>query len=322
MDQIMKRIRTKLLECLLAVLFLVSCTINTLIPSLTITKELSTSIPTITLTPESTLVIATETIPATQSSATEDMGLPPELWRDWPVVPIISERVKEIYQVGIANGNDPHAFSKIGDCQNVISLFLGTFDRTGSYTLGSTYDYLQSTIDQFKGSWIRQSIAGFYGFNAASELNPIFNDPKQCNVDETPVACEVRLHKPSIAIISLETWWGNDTKDYEKYLRRILDFLIDQGIVPIIGTKADNQEGDNSINFIIAKLAYEYDIPMWNFYAAVQSLPGKGLTEDGFHLSFAQNRFDNSVEMRSAWPWRNLTALQSIDAVWKYVDKQ
>jgi hypothetical protein len=61
---------------------------------------------------------------------------------------------------------------------------------------------------------------------------------------------------------------------------------------------------------------------MWNFYAAVQSLPGKGLTEDGFHLSFAQNRFDNSVEMRSAWPWRNLTALQSIDAVWKYVDKQ
>ncbi len=318
----MKIVRTASVICLLVAMLLVSCTNRTMVPSPTKTNDPTITIPPTVLTPENTPVITAVANTDSPSLPTEDNRLPPDQWRNWSVVPKISERVKEIYQFGIENGNDPHAFSKIGDCQNVISLFLGTFDRTGSYTLGSEYDYLQATIDHFKGSWIRQSIAGFYGFNAASELNPIFNDPNQCDADETPVACEVRLHKPSIAIISLETWWGEDTKDYEKYMRQILDYLIAHGVVPILGTKADNQEGDNSINFIIAKLAYEYDIPMWNFYAAVQNLPGKGLTEDGFHLSFGQNRFDNSVEMRSAWPWRNLTALQSIDAVWKFVSKE
>lgn len=315
----MMKILKLFVVCFVAVFFLVSCKDNGSIPLLVYTVEPAASDATASPEHENDLVITVDPSPTKLPSATEDLRLLPEQWRDWPVVPIVSERAKEIYQVGMANGNDPYAFSKIGDCQNVVSLFLGTFDRTGSYTLGSQYEYLQSTIDHFKGSWIRQSIAGFYGFNAASELNPIFNDPEQCNATETPVVCEVRLHKPSLAIISLETWWGNDTKDYEKYMRQILDFLIEEGVVPIIGTKADNQEGDNSINFIIAKLAYEYDIPMWNFYAAVQNLPGKGLSEDGFHLSFGQNRFDISVEMRSAWPWRNLTALQSIDAVWKFV---
>ena len=316
-----KRLRHIVL-CFVAIFFFVSCTNGVSNPLLVQSVEPVTPDPTASPTHDNNPVITVTPSPTDLPSATDDLRLPPEQWRDWPIVPIVSERVKQIYRVGLVNGNDPHAFSKIGDCQNVVSLFLGTFDRTGSYTLGNEFDYLQSTIDHFKGSWIRQSIAGFYGFNAASELNPIFNDPKQCNADETPVACEVRLHKPSLAIISLETWWGNDTKDYEKYMRQILDFLIEEGIVPIIGTKADNQEGDNSINFTIAKLAYEYDIPMWNFYAAVQNLPGKGLTEDGFHLSFGQNRFDIPVEMRSAWPWRNLTALQSIDAVWKFVSQE
>jgi hypothetical protein len=318
----MMKILKLFIASIIAVFLFTSCTDKGSIPAPANTVEPAASGPTASSTYANEPVITVDPSPTGMPSATEDLRLPPEQWRDWPVVPIISKRTKEIYQVGMANGNDSFAFSKIGDCQNVVSLFLGTFDRSGSFTLGGQYEYLQSTIDHFKGSWIRQSIAGFYGFNAASEVNPIFNDPEQCNSDETPVACEVRLHKPSIAIISLETWWGNDTKDYEKYMRQILDFLIKKGVVPIIGTKADNQEGDNSINFTIAKLAYEYDIPMWNFYAAVQNLPGKGLTEDGFHLSFGQNRFDIPGEMRSAWPWRNLTALQSIDAVWVYVSTE
>jgi hypothetical protein len=51
---------------------------------------------------------------------------------------------------------------------------------------------------------------------------------------------------------------------------------------------------------------------------AAQPLPGFGLT-DGFHLSYAQCNFDNPASMQNAWPWRNLTALQSLDSVWRGV---
>ena len=60
---------------------------------------------------------------------------------------------------------------------------------------------------------------------------------------------------------------------------------------------------------------YEYEIPLWNYWAAVQPLPDQGLSDDRFHLTFARNFFDDPKRMENAWPWRNLTALQSLDAV-------
>jgi hypothetical protein len=236
-------------------------------------------------------------------------------WMKLPVIPAISEHALEIYARGIAAGHDPRAFSKVGDCQNVPSMFLSIFDHPGFYTLGEPYEYLQTTIEWFKGSFSRESQAVRRGFNAASVVSPLWADPEFCEQGETPLQCEIRLHNPSIAIVSLETWWAGKPENYEKYVRQIIEGLIDQGVLPILATKADNLEGDHSINQILVRLAMEYDIPLWNFWAAVQPLPHHGLSEDQFHLTFDVNEFDDPEVMKSAWPWRNLTALQSLDAV-------
>jgi len=254
--------------------------------------------------------------PVTVAIATPDTRLPPERWREWPVVPTVSARMIEVYQHGIAQGNDPTHFSKIGDCQNVASYFLTTFDTPEDYSLGEQYAYLQNTIIYFSGSWSRVSLSVGSGMNIASVLSPIWADPDQCQAGETPLACEFRVNKPNIAIISMETWWGEQpAKIYELYLRQLVENVLAQDVVPIIATKADNLEGDNSINAAIARVAYDYEIPMWNFWAAVQHLPDHGLW-DGFHLTFARNFFDDPKRMMFAWPWRNLTALQALDAVW------
>jgi hypothetical protein len=97
-------------------------------------------------------------------------------------------------------------------------------------------------------------------------------------------------------------------------MRQIIDYAISRGILPILSTKADNVEGDQSINLATAKLAYEYDIPLWNWWRAAQSLPNHGLDPnrpDGFHIS-----------QEFAWPERSFTALQSVDAVWRAVRPQ
>jgi hypothetical protein len=241
----------------------------------------------------------------------------PAAWMAQPAVPAgLSDRAREIYARGLALGRDPARFSKIGDCQNISSYFLSAFDHPQSYTLGPEYAYLQPTIDYYRGSFSRDSLATKGGFNVAAILSPLRADPEACNANESPLDCELRVWNPSIVIVSMEEGWNARTAEqYTKYMRVILDKIIANGTLPILATKADNVEGDNSINAAVAQLAYEYDLPLWNFYSAAHVLPDQGLSDDGFHLTFARNHFDDPVAMMNAWPWRNLTALQTLDVV-------
>ena len=255
------------------------------------------------------------------ASATPTYGV--DDWKTMPIVPNgVSRSMIEVYQRGLERGRDPNRFSKLGDCQNVPSYFLAMFD-TGDYRLGDQYANLQSTIDHFAGSWERASLAVKGGLNVAAVQTLYFTDPKNCNKDESPMVCEIRKFNPSIVLISFETWWADKpASDYERRLRSVVEYVLSQDVVPILATKADNVEGDNSINAAIAHVAYDYQVPLWNFWAATYPLPNHGVSEDGFHLTFARDFFDDPVRMQSAWPWRNLTALQSIDTVFHALNEQ
>ena len=245
-------------------------------------------------------------------------------WMQMPAVPVgISDAMRIVYERGLALGNDPTHFSVIGDCQNVSSYFLAVFDKPGEFNLGTKYAYLQPTIDYYQDSYARTSLAVKGGFNVAAILSPLRADPKNCNKNESPLDCELRTWKPSVVFVSMETWWSEKPAEvYDKHMRQVIERILETGAVPIIATKADNLEGDNSINATIAQIAYDYEIPLWNFWAAVQSLPNHGLSSDHFHLTFARNFFDDPVRMKSAWPWRNLTALQTLDVVRRDLTEQ
>jgi hypothetical protein len=257
------------------------------------------------------------------AGAAQAQNSPPALadWKDAPVVPEVSEAMRAVYQRGLELGSSPNAFSKVGDCQNVTAYFLTDFDQPGQYNLGDYAD-LQAVVDHFAGSWSRASAAVNPGFNVASVLSPMWADPKLCSKGESPLACEYRLHKPSLVIISMETWWSaRPASEYQDYLGQVVAFWLERGVVPIIGTKADNLEGDHSINAAIVAVGQAYEVPVWNFWRAVQPLPNFGLSDDGFHLVYARPFFNDAATMRSSWPWRNLTALQALDAVWRAVQQ-
>lgn len=244
-------------------------------------------------------------------------------WMQMPAVPTdVSDAMRTVYQRGLEMGNDPKHFSVIGDCQNVSSYFLAVYEKPGEFSLGE-YVYLQPTIDYYQGSYSRKSLAVRGGFNVAAVQSPLRADPKSCNKNESPLDCELRTWKPSVVFVSMETWWSEKPAEvYDKNMRRVIERILETGAVPIIATKADNLEGDNSINATVAQIAYDYDLPLWNFWAAVQPLPNHGLSSDGFHLTFSRNFFDDPGRMKSAWPWRNLTALQTLDVVRKGLTEQ
>jgi hypothetical protein len=109
---------------------------------------------------------------------------------------------------------------------------------------------------------------------------------------------------------------------FEPGLRKIIERLLKAGVVPILSTKADNLEGNQRINTIIARLAYEYNLPLWNFWRVVQPLPAHGMQADNEHLTYAYSDFSNPFSFQYAWPWRNLTALQVLDSVYRGVSSQ
>jgi len=279
--------------------------------------------PTGTQSAEETRYQATATITPTETkeptaTKTPDTRLKPEDWQNWPIIPQVSTSTRAIFQKGQSLGNDAAAFIKVGDCESTPTWFLGDFDKQ-DYRIAKDFQDLEAIIKTFQGSYERTSLAAKSGFNAASVLSPFWADPKQCEKMENPLDCEIRIMNPSFALVTLGT---NDVWHEEKFeenLLAIVEHLIEKGVVPILSTKADNLEGDHAINLIIAKIAYEYDLPLWNFWLAVQELPDKGLQEDKAHLTWAPNRFDDPLAMKKAWPNRNLTALQTLQSVWNGV---
>jgi hypothetical protein len=271
--------------------------------------------------PSPTLTLAAPSPTAKLVPTSSPTPLPPDFWQQLPVIPVkISDRVREIYRLGLTLGNNPHVFSRIGDCASAAPAFLVGFD--GNYNLGE-YMYLQPAIDYFQGSFERPSLAAKSGLNTAGLLTTLWTGD-QCQAHETLLDCQYRLDRPSFAIISIGTdeayYVHHAPASFELNMRTIIEDTIAQGIVPILGTKADDFEGDNSINATIARLALEYDLPLWNFWLAVQTLPGQGMSDPAHLNSVSYTNFtDFSIphSLEYGIQMRNLTALQMLYFLWE-----
>lgn len=309
-----------LLPGLLMLVLLAGCHNNQvqLTPSASLQVATSTLAATQTSRPDVTATLAatetpTSTLPPTATQVltpTADTRQNPDSWIDYPVLPRISGRTHEIFQLGQTLGNNLHVYSSIGDCQSLPDVFLGIYD-TDRYWFTADDAYLEGTVDWFAGSFSRPSLAAINGMSAPSALSAMWADQSVCESHENPIQCEIRINKPVIMFINLGTNWRADASidAYEGYLRQIIDLLIENGVIPVLTTKADNVEGNWGINAATVKLAYEYDIPLLNFWRAVQDLPGHGLDADRDYLYMTPD----------AWNVRNYTALRTLDKLLKEV---
>ncbi|HSD83749.1 MAG TPA: hypothetical protein VLG46_07825, partial [Anaerolineae bacterium] len=196
-------------------------------------------------------------------------------WKSWPVVPdAVDPSLQRVYERGVELGNDPRAFSLFGDCQARPGDFFGALE-TDPELLKSLSPDLQELVAYFQGSFNRESPTAQDGTTPGALLwNQWHRGEYGCTFSETPVECELRIHRPSFVIIQIGTHFESRNTEY---LRKVILQLMDAGIVPILATKADNREKDERINRDMAMLAAEYDLPLWNFWAALSDLPDRGL---------------------------------------------
>jgi hypothetical protein len=257
------------------------------------------------ITPQPTRTsTATPVPPTTEAEA--------NAWKALPVTPeTIDASLQNVHERGLELGNNPHAFSIFGDCQARPEEFFGVFE-TDAAVFESLSPELQEAVDYFGGSFNRESPTAQDGTTPGSLLWTQWHRGEYgCTFAETPVQCELRIHRPSFVIIQVGTHFESRNTEY---LRKVILQLLDAGVVPILATKADNREKDERINRDMAMLAAEYDLPLWNFWAAVSDLPNRGLyTRDDRPLQ------GDIYLTEDALGRHRMTGLAALNVVWRAV---
>ncbi|MBI1279854.1 MAG: LysM peptidoglycan-binding domain-containing protein [Anaerolineaceae bacterium] len=226
------------------------------------------------------------------------------------------QTVRMIYTVGQAFKRNPTAFSKLGDSTIENPYFLARFDTT-DYNLGN-YSYLQTTIDAFRGSFGRDSVAVRRGLHSWSVYDPMWTDTSQCRMGETMLLCEIRLNNPMMLIIKLGSNDVGVPDQFEANMRRLVVDTTMQGVIPVLSTKADRHEGSDINNEIIRKLAAEYSIPLWDFDLLAGTLPARGLGEDQVHLTtFYAHDWRLPESLTRGYGLMELTGLMTVNTVWQ-----
>ncbi|MEO8608392.1 MAG: GDSL-type esterase/lipase family protein [Chloroflexota bacterium] len=284
------------------------------------------------ISPQATPLPPQPSVDTPSASAPEAASLP-----NYDVISGISGHARDIYLKGQSLGNRPNVFSKVGDSITVSPYFLYPFGW-GTYNLRG-YGKLQAVVNYFaqadardgNNSFSNPSLAAYNGITTGGILDPNNAWTQVCQLGETPLECEYRIIKPSVALIMLGT---NDVvstslDSFRSNLGRIVQITVDRGTVPVLSLIPIRQGYENSIpafNQVIADTAAANDIPLWNFGGALRGLDNNGLSSDGIHPSAPPGNGSDDYSaaadftadnLHYGYTVRNLTAMQVLDAVWR-----
>jgi hypothetical protein len=225
---------------------------------------------------------------------------PPARALQLPGVPVVSKAIQQRYLDAVRAGRAPDMVTVLGDCNSEHPVYFGRLDG-GGFDL-TPYPDLRRVALAFTPSFRRVSLATSGSFNVTMALDPTWADPKQCERNEGPLDCELRLSNASLLIISLGTGDTFTWRDFERHYAAIIERALASQVVPLLMTKADELEARQGgapadyINTIIRQLGARYSVPVIDLALAARQLPDGGLVIerndklqqiDPFHLSAA-----------------------------------
>lgn len=243
-----------------------------------------------------------------------------------------TDTLDTIFAEGQALGNRADVFTKVGDSDTTSGDYLQPIGLGEQYCELGAYNYLQTTIDHFstppldgiRTSFNNLSIAAVNGLTMVAALDPFWTDSPACNNGESPLSCEYRLVRPSVAVIMLGrmdvTYF--DVDFYRETATDVIEESIASGVIPVLTTFVvlpDNEAWEASLAFnaTLIELANTYDVPLINLWRAVQTLPQFGIGPDLTHLKHEVGQFCTftGAETRLGGTLRNLLTLQALDSI-------
>jgi len=246
---------------------------------------------------------AQSTITVTDGAPTPDT---PDIVAEAPIVPELGgfddqTTLRQIYELGLTFGNQPTVFGTAGDGTMRITGYISPFSDSANYVLDDSTLDLQDIIDWYNitevngiDSFNRVSVAVSDNWRAQDLIDPAQADANFCTAGETPLACEIRLIRPSVMVIGVgyfDVLQLTDAEVFRTSLQSIIDISTQNGVIPVFSTIPPRLVGDVSVeqiyayNEIIVEVAAENDLPVFNLWRSYDELPNSGLSGDLFSPS-------------------------------------
>jgi hypothetical protein len=258
-----------------------------------------------------------------------------------PVIPVINQSMKSylqsIFQSGQSQGERANVFAKVGDSNSFNPTFLdglglATFNpsdpaEVGQNTnLASIVNYFrQTSVDpQHDNSFNHTSAATYGGWTTLSLLTPgmrgvqpwMFGPAKA-----TPLDVEIRQTRPAIALVMIGTCevGQQDPSLFQTNLTLVARDLLSQGVIPVLSTVPEDHLVFPNLpaltaeyNQIIANVAENLNVPLWNLWVGLNPLPSQGISADLVHLGASPNgaQLLDNANIVFGMNYRNLTSVQ------------
>ncbi len=259
-----------------------------------------------------------------------------------PVVPVIDKamraQLRKVYRIGVSAGKNPAVFAKVGDSITHGDHFLNAIgcsaEELGNHqNLAPTIQFFRATSfpASYTNAWCgkansfsRETVTADNGWTALEPLTTFPNPVSACPPpDDNPLRCELRLIKPSIALIMLGTndLEEDDPKKFRKALTLVVQETMVEGVVPVLSTippRLDSTIMGRRVapyNQIIQDIADTLQVPLWNYWFALQapSMINQGMDNKGIHPNVFNGHdpaFFTSEGLRYGFNQRNFTAVE------------
>jgi hypothetical protein len=236
-----------------------------------------------------------------------------------PITGAVAEELRRISRNGPGLRDD--VFMRIGDSNSVNPHYLACFTDP-DLDLGD-HGHLEPTLVHFLGGDAHGASPFAHQGEACRVSQPAF---RVIEGSPSPLEHEVGGLSPRFALVMIGT---NDvlwrpTPSYARDIFEIVDQLINRGVVPLLSTIPPRAEPAAArttarSNAAVRAIAEARRIPLLDLHAALNERPGRGLRDDGVHLTIDWNRGDfaschfDDRGMRFAMNLRNLLTLEQLD---------
>ena len=261
----------------------------------------------------------------------ESRDVPAADFRTAPIFPggdaAVLDHVRAVAVVGTSLGRRTDVFLKIGDSNTEFAALgengylrpLGAADydpvASGLSTFGSslleTLNTFRHPIDGLGNSFTRLDRTAGPGYQVPS-VSPWLD-------------LEITATNPGVALVMLGTndaTVGTTPQAFRANMEALLGQVERAGVVPILSTIPESLYNGpattdlaRSLNQVIADIAADNHVPLWNLFRQESSLPNQGLDPYGLHLSLSPagggNFYPN--DLRYGQNVHNLGALQVLD---------
>jgi hypothetical protein len=250
----------------------------------------------------------------------EDRTLPSS-YTTTPVIPTLdaatAARLSQVVQHGLQAGNRPNVFARAGDSITFASQFLVPLanpspgvDSAVDGSLTETLNFFRSGTIGSQNSFARTSTAAHGGYSTTDLL--------------ALLPGELAATRPAFVLIEVGTndiALGYSVDVFRQNLTVLAQTALNMGVVPVLSTIPDIllspqlQQRQPSFNQAIEDVGEALQVPVWNYWRALQRLPGVGIGGDLVHpsVSPAGGGDFTPAGLQYGYNVRNLTALQTLD---------